>query len=112
MLLFGSGESDTSLIETVFGYRSEISSGGDFIFATGNAVVRLAAKPASGGDAIAATEPVHNRLRGLSVIFSVRDLAVTAAVLADNGVSCAEAGGRLVVPVAPGQGVEFAFEEK
>lgn len=50
-------------------------------------------------------------LRGAGIVFSVTDLAVTAAVLAANGVSSMEAGGKLVVPAAPGQGVAFAFEE-
>lgn len=53
-----------------------------------------------------------NGLHGAGIVFSVDDLAVTEAVLAANGVSSAEAGGRLVVSAAPGQGVAFAFEEK
>lgn len=41
------------------------------------------------------------RLHGAGIVFSVDDLAVTEAVLAANGVSSAEAGGRLVVSAAP-----------
>lgn len=53
-----------------------------------------------------------DRLRPTRLPISFRDLAVTEAVLAANGVSCAEVGGRLVVSATPGQGVVFAFEEK
>lgn len=100
------------LIETVFGCDGKMSPDGDVVFATGNARIRLTGKPIFGGHAFNAPEEGGGGLRGAGIVFSVRDLAVTEAVLAANGVSSTEAAGRLVVPAAPGQGVAFAFEEK
>ena len=85
-----------------------MSPDGDIIFATGNAHIRLNQKPAFSESLL--NPP--NGLHGAGIVFSVDDLAVTDAVLAANVVSSAEAGGRLVVSAAPGQGVAFAFEEK
>jgi hypothetical protein len=104
--------SDTHLIETVFGCNGVVSPDGDVVFETVNARVRLSERPALSGVDPKATGKSGEGLRGMGVVFSVDDLAVTATVLAANGVSSAEAGGRLVVPAAPGQGVDFAFEEK
>lgn len=100
------------MIETVFGCNGVVSPDGDVVFETGNARVRLRERPALSGVDPKATGKSGEGLRGMGVVFSVDDLAVTATVLAANGVSSAEAGGRLVVPAAPGQGVDFAFEEK
>lgn len=113
IVLFAGGDVNAvRLIETVFGCDGKMSPDGDVVFATGNARIRLTQKPVFGGHAFNAPEEGGDGLRGAGIVFSVRDLAVTEAALAANGVSCAEAGGRLVVPAAPGQGVAFAFEEK
>jgi hypothetical protein len=113
IVLFSGGDANAArLIETVFGCECEISPDGDMVFATGNARVRLTGKPAFGGHAVSVSDWSDGGLRGAGIVFSSHDLAVTEAVLAANGVSCAKAGGRLVVPAAPGQGVAFAFEEK
>lgn len=111
-LSFGDKQNATRLIETVFGCDGNISPDGDIVFDTGNALLRWTDKPAFGGAALSDLTSSGSGLRGTGVVFSVDDLAVTQAVLAANGVSCAETGGRLVVPAAPGQGVAFAFEEK
>lgn len=113
IVLFAGGDVNAvRLIETVFGCDGKVSPDGDVVFATGNARIRLTQKPIFGGHAFNAPKEGGDGLRGAGIVFSVRDLAVTEAALAANGVSCAEAGGRLVVPAAPGQGVAFAFEEK
>jgi hypothetical protein len=72
----------------------------------------LTGKPAFGGHALNTPDRGGGGLHGAGIVFLSHDLAVTEAALAANGVSCAKAGGRLVVPAAPGQGVAFAFEEK
>ncbi len=113
IVLFSGGNMKVAgLIETVFGCEGKWSPGGDMVFATGNANIRLTGKPPFGGQALNTQDGNEGELRGAGIVFSSRDLAVTEAVLAANGVSCAKADGRLVVPAAPGQGVAFAFEEK
>ncbi|AYM62219.1 VOC family protein [Agrobacterium fabrum] len=112
IVLFSGGDAKAArLIETVFDCESAISPGGDMVFATGNARIRLTEKPAVADLDLNTSNRGDGGLRGAGIVFSVTDLAVTAAVLAANGVSSMEAGGRLVVPAAPGQGVAFAFEE-
>ncbi|MCZ7448432.1 VOC family protein [Agrobacterium rhizogenes] len=112
IVLFSGGDAKAArLIETVFACETMMSPDGDMIFATGNACIRLTKKPAFASLDLVASNRGDGGLRGVGVVFSVDDLAVTAAVLAANGVSSMEAGGRLVVPAAPGQGVAFAFEE-
>ncbi|WP_144574486.1 VOC family protein [Agrobacterium sp. DE0009] len=108
----GADQRAGELVEAVFGVSSTLSPEGDTIFPTANAAIRVTEKPAFGDAAIDASSETAGGLRGTGIVFSVRDLAVTAAVLAANGVSSAEVCGRLVVPAAPGQGVAFAFEEK
>jgi hypothetical protein len=113
IVLFTGGDAKVAgLIETVFGCEGKWSPGGDMVFATGNASIRLTGKPPFGGQTLNAQDGNEGGLRGAGIVFSSHDLAVTEAVLAANGVSCAKADGRLVVPSAPGQGVAFAFEEK
>ncbi|OOO26619.1 lactoylglutathione lyase [Agrobacterium salinitolerans] len=112
ILIPGADARAGALAEAVFGFSSTLSPSGDRTFATANAAIRLTEKPAFGDASIDASSQSAGGLRGAGIVFSVRDLAVTAAVLAANGVSSMEAGGRLVVPAAPGQGVTFAFEEK
>ncbi|UXT22157.1 VOC family protein [Agrobacterium tumefaciens] len=112
VLFSGDDPNAARLIETVFGCEGEMSPDGDMILASGNARIRLTGKPAFSGQALNAADRSGGGLRGMGIVFSVDDLAVTEAVLAANGVSSAEAGGRLVVSAAPGQGVAFAFEEK
>lgn len=116
VLSYGGDVDSPRLIETVFGCAGTLSADGDVVFATGNARIRLTGKPAFGDEPVNA--PVNANkwsgggLHGAGIVFSVDDLAVTEAVLTANGVSSAEADGRLVVSAAPGQGVAFAFEEK
>ncbi|CUX47940.1 conserved hypothetical protein [Agrobacterium sp. NCPPB 925] len=112
VLLPGGDARAAHLIETVFDCEAMMSPSGDMIFATGNAQIRLTEKPVFAGIDLNASNRGDGGLRGAGIVFSVNDLAVTAAVLAANGVSSMEAGGRLVVPAVPGQGVAFAFEEK
>jgi hypothetical protein len=52
-----------------------------------------------------------NGLRARAIVFSVGDLAVTAAHLAANGITHVSMSNRLLVKPAPGQGAIFAFEE-
>ncbi|MBO9654259.1 MAG: VOC family protein [Agrobacterium tumefaciens] len=112
IVLFSGGDAKAArLIETVFGCEATMSPDGDTVFATGNVRIRLTEKPAFASVDLNASNRGDGGLRGAGIVFSVRDLAVTAAALAANGVSSMEAGGRLVVPAAPGQGVAFAFEE-
>ncbi|KJF74510.1 VOC family protein [Agrobacterium arsenijevicii] len=112
VLFSGDDPNAARLIETVFGCEGNVSPNGDMVFATGNARIRLTEKPAFSGHALNTPDRRDGGLRGAGIVFLSHDLAVTEAALAANGVSCAKAGGRLVVPAAPGQGVAFAFEEK
>ncbi len=112
VLFSGDDPNAARLIETVFGCEGRISPDGDMVFATDNAHIRLTGKPDFSGQAPNTPDWSGGGLRGAGIVFSSHDLAVTEAALAANGVSCAKAGGRLVVPAAPGQGVAFAFEEK
>jgi hypothetical protein len=50
-------------------------------------------------------------LRAGAILFRTRDLSVTAAHLAGNGVSYTHKNHRILVRAAPGQGALFAFEE-
>ena len=113
IVLFSGGYTKAArLIEMVFGCEGKVSPDGDMVFVTDNARVRLTQKSTFGGLALNVSGGSDGGLRGAGIIFSSYDLTVTAAALAANGVSCMEAGGRLVAHAAPGQGVAFAFEEK
>jgi len=74
---------------------------------------RLSIFSNEGMEAYFDTEPLgtDNGLRARAVVFTVSDLAVTAAHLADNGISYIRKNNRLLVKPAPGQGAIFAFEE-
>ncbi len=50
-------------------------------------------------------------LRGRAVVFACRDLSVTEAHLAANGVTYTRKSNTILVKSAPGQGALFAFEE-
>jgi hypothetical protein len=50
-------------------------------------------------------------LRGRAIVFAIRDLSVTEALLAANGVTYTRKSNRILVKAAPGQGALFAFEE-
>ena len=50
-------------------------------------------------------------LRARAILFAVRDLSVTAAHLAANGITYTRMGARILVKAALGQGALFAFEE-
>ncbi|MBZ5761489.1 MULTISPECIES: VOC family protein [Rhizobium] len=50
-------------------------------------------------------------LRGRAIVFAVRDLSVTEAHLAGNGVTYTRKSNTILVKAAPGQGALFAFEE-
>ncbi|MER2536220.1 MAG: VOC family protein [Rhizobiaceae bacterium] len=76
------------------------SDGDGFVeVALANATVRILRKP----DARAP--------RLTAIVYGVRDLAVTAALLQAGAIACRRREGRLHVPAAEGQGVEFMFEE-
>lgn len=55
--------------------------------------------------------PSDPGLRARAILFRVRDLSVTAAHLAANGVTYTRAGNRILIKAALGQGALFAFEE-
>jgi hypothetical protein len=50
-------------------------------------------------------------LRGRAIVFAIRDLSVTEALLAANGVTYTRKNNTILVKAAPGQGALFAFEE-
>lgn len=50
-------------------------------------------------------------LRGRVIVFAIRDLSVTEALLAANGVAYTRKSNTILVKAAPGQGALFAFEE-
>ncbi len=50
-------------------------------------------------------------LRGRAIVFRTRDIAVTEALLAANGMTYTRISNRVLVKPAPGQGAIFAFEE-
>jgi hypothetical protein len=59
------------------------------------------------------TEPTADRgLRGVALVFTVADLAVTEAHLAANGMTYTRKNNRILVKAASGQGALFAFEER
>jgi hypothetical protein len=98
------------LLETVLNVKGE-AEGGVMVFNARNGIVRVLPEeaPAIGsGDGSAGTSL---GLRGRGIVFSVADLAVTAAVLAANDVPFLRRESRLCVPDATGQDVVFAFEE-
>ena len=51
-------------------------------------------------------------LRARAILFRSRDLSVTSAHLAANGIAYTHRNNRILVKVAPGQGALFAFEEQ
>lgn len=58
--------------------------------------------------------PDTTRERGLigrAVVYKVSDLAVTGALLLENGLAARQVAGRLIVDPAPGQGAYYCFEE-
>jgi catechol 2,3-dioxygenase-like lactoylglutathione lyase family enzyme len=50
-------------------------------------------------------------LRGRAIVFRTRDITVTEALLAANGMTYTRTSNRVLVKPAPGQGAIFAFEE-
>ncbi|MFP3545895.1 VOC family protein [Rhizobium sp. SIMBA_035] len=74
---------------------------------------RLSIFSSEGMEAYFDAEPLvtDNGLRARAIVFSVGDLAVTAAHLAANGITHVSMNNRLLVKPAPGQGAIFAFEE-
>jgi hypothetical protein len=74
---------------------------------------RLSIFSNEGMEAYFDAEPLvtDNGLRARAIVFSVGDLAVTAAHLAANGITHVSMSNRLLVKPAPGQGAIFAFEE-
>ncbi|MDR7147005.1 VOC family protein [Rhizobium sp. BE258] len=74
---------------------------------------RLSIFSNEGMEAYFDAEPLvtDNGLRARAIVFSVGDLAVTAAHLAANGITHVSMNNRLLVKPAPGQGAIFAFEE-
>ncbi len=91
------------LMETVFGVSGVGHEDGALSFATSNVPVQIIPSPQHQRD--------DKGLFGEEIVFSVSDLAVTAALLAANGVEYTRKGARLLVPPAAGQGAIFAFEE-
>lgn len=80
--------------------RGKATAGEDAVeVALANAALRVRRAPGAGGALLTA------------IAFGVADLAVAAALFRANGVVHEQAGGLLRVPSAPGQGVDFVFEE-
>jgi hypothetical protein len=90
-------------MEGVFGVSGIANEEGALSFATSNVPVQIIPSPDDQRD--------DKGLFGQEIVFSVSDLAVTAALLAANGVEYTRKGARLLVPPAIGQGAIFAFEE-
>ncbi|GAK70957.1 hypothetical protein RRU01S_14_01800 [Agrobacterium rubi TR3 = NBRC 13261] len=100
-----------ALVETVFGVSAVKDSDGELYIQTSNVGIRVLT-PASAHHLFdTATQNTASGLTGEGIVFSVSDLAVTAAVLAANGVAYTRKGTRLLVQPASGQGAIFAFEE-
>ena len=91
------------LMETVFGVSGVEDQDGACSFDTANVRVRIVPSLDNQRD--------DKGLSGQQIVFSVTDLAVTAALLAANGVEYTRKGARLLVSPAAGQGAIFAFEE-
>ncbi|RKE84816.1 VOC family protein [Rhizobium sp. AG855] len=99
------------LLETVLGQRAVTAHSFGLSMATANAIV-----DALTPEGLAANYGLPNSRseRGLLaavVVVKSRDLGVTEACLAANGVRYHKTGARLVVAPEKGQGVAFAFEE-
>jgi hypothetical protein len=99
------------ILETVLQQRDVTAHSFGLSIETANALVDVLTPEGVRGHY--GLEPL-NRERGLLgavVVFASRDLGVTAACLAANGIAYQTIGARLVVAPQPGQGVAFAFEE-
>jgi len=100
------------------GFLSEACGGGavarhSFGLTVQTANVRLAIMTPEGLEAFYDLRigPADPGLRARAILFRVRDLSVTAAHLAANGVTYMRAGNRILIKAALGQGALFAFEE-
>lgn len=103
-------QEECRLLETVLEVEGK-AEGGAMVFGTRNGLVRVLPEEALAIGTGGAGGGARPGLRGRAVVFSVADLAVTAAVLAANDVPFLRREGRLCVPEATGQDVVFAFEE-
>lgn len=76
----------------------------------GQAIVDRACPTQPGTIEVHAGQPGSN-LRFRGIVLTVSDLARTEELLADRAINYSRTGRRILVPPAPGQGVELAFEE-
>jgi hypothetical protein len=99
------------LVEAVFETSSEKDHEGRLFFVTASVRLSIVTNAPGNGLADKVLQPADSSLSGQGIVFSVSDLAVTAALLTANGVEYTRKGARLLVPTASGQGAIFAFEE-
>jgi hypothetical protein len=101
----------THLIELVFD-ATAVGEGEEELYVQASSVgIRLVRPAAAQHFFDAPPQSIGPGLNGEAIVFSVSDLAVTAAVLAANGVAYTRKGARVLVQPASGQGAIFAFEE-
>ena len=86
------------------------SACGGLDLALGIATLSIQA-PQAFAQRFACPAPAGGALRYAAIVFATRDLPGCRAHFHASGVTFHEAGGRLVVPPAPGQGAHFMFEE-
>ena len=100
-----------ALIEEIVSSSAVKDGDGELYVQTSNVGIRVLTSATAHHLFEKATQNTASGLTGEGIVFSVCDLAVTAAVLAANGVEYARKGTRLLVQPASGQGAIFAFEE-
>ncbi|MBB3947796.1 hypothetical protein GGQ73_003767 [Rhizobium skierniewicense] len=99
------------LIELVFEAKAVGGDEEELYFQASNVGLRLVTQAAARHLLDVSQQRIGPGLNGEAIVFSVSDLAVTAAVLAANGVAYTRKGARVLVQPASGQGAIFAFEE-
>jgi hypothetical protein len=103
-------EAHGGFFNVVAGTEAGIANGETIQFELPNAAIALT-DPAGLKAAFGVEAPSVSSLRFAAIVFGVKDLARTEALLIADAVDYHRRGSRLIVPPAAGQGAIFAFEE-
>lgn len=103
-------QSSGDFLSAVCGAERMEASDGQVEFPLTNGVVRCVT-PDAFKQAYGQTAPESTGLRLAAVIFQAQAIAAVDAVLRANAIGHERFGGRVIVPVAAGQGAVFIFEE-
>lgn len=100
-----------ALLETVFSPDEIVEEAGGLRFDAANVAIDVRTPEALSATFGIASPGGDSGLLARAIIFKVRDLSVTAAVLAANGIAIVRNDHHILVSEAPGQGAVFLFEE-